>query len=170
MPHLLHYFDNICNIWCVAIVFILAWIEYAKKEMTMKILTQYGAYIVVAFPYKFLINRHRSWFFENVCQSRKMKLTICNKYTVKKIIFLMQFHLTSLKSIADDDDSFYPFREVVMETCINTICRAGVWKVISQYLQTYMIATAYMICSILMETNNRLPELLKAFSFRIFSI
>lgn len=107
---LLHYFDNV--IWQVEqlqkMVFVLG-IEYKKENDEESLYDSYDDGI----PIKFLINKGRLDFSKIMYEStEKMKLTILNNNTMKKIIFLIMISFISLKSMAGDGDKFLIFQEV----------------------------------------------------------
>lgn len=89
-------------------VFVLG-IEYKKENDEESLYDSYDDGI----PIKFLINKGRLDFSKIMYEStEKMKLTILNNNTMKKIIFLIMISFISLKSMAGDGDKFLIFQEV----------------------------------------------------------
>lgn len=103
---LLHYFDNV--IWQVeqlqknGFLFLESNIKKENDEESL-----YDSYDD-GIPIKFLINKGRLDFSKIMYEStEKMKLTILNNNTMKKIIFLIMISFISLKSMAGDGDKFF---------------------------------------------------------------
>lgn len=104
---LLHYFDNV--IWQVeqlqknGFLFLESNIKKENDEESL-----YDSYDD-GIPIKFLINKGRLDFSKISCMNpqKKMKLTILNNNTMKKIIFLIMISFISLKSMAGDGDKFF---------------------------------------------------------------
>lgn len=103
---LLHYFDNV--IWQVeqlqknGFLFLESNIKKENDEESLYDRDDDGI------PIKFLINKGRLDFSKIMYEStEKMKLTILNNNTMKKIIFLIMISFISLKSMAGDGDKFF---------------------------------------------------------------
>lgn len=104
---LLHYFDNV--IWQVeqlqknGFLFLESNIKKENDEESL-----YDSYDD-GIPIKFLINKGRLDFSKILFRihRKKMKLTILNNNTMKKIIFLIMISFISLKSMAGDGDKFF---------------------------------------------------------------
>lgn len=84
--------------------FFVLGIKYKKENDEESLYDSYDDGI----PIKFLINKGRLDFRKSCMNpQKKMKLTILNNNTMKKIIFLIMISFISLKSMAGDGDKFF---------------------------------------------------------------